>query len=499
MERLGQILNEVTALLAAGALDTAPVRCWDVRRAPEAFRFMSQARHTGKIVLTIPADPAAPRNPGTALITGGTGLLGGLVAGHLAATGQAHRVLLTSRSGPAAPDAARLAAALAEAGTAVQVTACDTADRDALTALLAGLPHDHPLTRVIHTAGVADDGLVASLTKDRVDAVMRPKADTAWHLHELTQGADLDAFVLFSSAAATFGNPGQANYAAANAYLDALASARRAQGLPAQSLAWGLWSGTSKITGSLTPADLDRLARGGLTPLTSEEGLALLETAESHDEANLVPARIELAKIRAQGQDVPPLWRALAGPSPRQRAAAGAESSGALQERLATASPADRGRIILDLVRSNAAAVLGHASGAAVEPGRAFSELGFDSLTAVELRNRLNRATALRLPATLVFDYPTPALLATYLQTELTGDEATAAPEADETTLRSILATVPLTKLRQAGLLDAILRLGDGDGDATQTPPSQEPHPDAIDTLDAESLIRMALNPEQLD
>ena len=307
--RLGQILRQAAALLAAGQLAMPPVACWDVRRAPEAFRFMSQARHTGKVVLSIPPDAAAPRRPGTALVTGGTGMIGALAAGHLAAAGRAAALVLASRSGPAAPGAAALAAALAGRGTPVRVTACDAADRAALAAVLAAVPPRCPLTTVVHAAGALDDAVTASLTPQRVEAVMRPKADAAWHLHQLTAGADLEAFILFSSAAATFGSPGQGNYAAANAFLDALASHRRAAGLPAISLAWGLWAAPSAMTGHLTGADRARMARSGIAALSAAGGLALLDAALARDEAQLVPARVDLAGLRAAGTALPPLWR----------------------------------------------------------------------------------------------------------------------------------------------------------------------------------------------
>ena len=315
--RLGEILAHVAGLLAGGELALPPVRTWDVCRAPEAFRFMSQARHTGKLVLTIPPDQAAPRQAATVLLTGGTGTLGGLVARHLAATRGARHLLLASRSGPAAPGAAALAADLARQGARVQVTACDAADRTALAGSLATIPADHPLTEVVHLAGVLDDGVTGSLTPARVDAVMRPKTDAAWNLHELTREQDLASFVLFSSGAATFGSAGQGNYSAANAFLDALAAHRRAAGRPATALAWGLWADASGMTGHLSEGDRARMARGGMAELTAAEGLALLDLATARDEALLVPIRLDVAGLRAWAAragtaEVPALLRGLA-------------------------------------------------------------------------------------------------------------------------------------------------------------------------------------------
>ena len=291
----------------------------------------------------LPPEPDAPREAGTVLVTGGTGMLGGLVARHLAGAGRARHVLLASRSGPAAPGAAAMVADLAAAGASVQLAACDAADRGALAGLLAGVPAARPLTIVMHTAGVLDDGVTGSLTPARVDAVLRPKADAAWHLHELTRDADLEAFVLFSSAAATFGGAGQGNYAAANAFLDGLASYRRAAGLPAISLAWGLWAGASAMTARLGDTDRARMARGGMTALTAEEGLALLDAAMARDEAHLVAARLEVAGLRAAaagGADIPPLWRTLVpragGPArPSAVAGAGVGAADALRRQLA--------------------------------------------------------------------------------------------------------------------------------------------------------------------
>jgi acyl carrier protein len=374
--------------------------------------------------------PGAAATAGTLLITGGTGTLGGLVARHLARTRPGTRLLLASRSGPAAPGVAALAADLAAAGASVRVTACDAADRGALAATLAAIPAAAPLAGVIHAAGVLDDGVTEALTPARIDAVMRPKADAAWNLHELTRDARPREFVLFSAGAATFGAAGQGNYAAANSFLDALACHRRALGLPAVSLAWGLWADASGMTGHLSEEERGRISRGGMTALTAAEGLALLDLALARDEALLVPARLDVRGLRAlaaSGQDVPALWHGLTGAPARPAAAAdgGTEATAALRRQLAGMAPADREQLVLDLVRAHAAAVLGFPGAEAVAPERAFKDLGFDSLTALDLRNRLTAATGLRLPATAIFDYPTPAVLAEHLRAEITADGPT--------------------------------------------------------------------------
>jgi acyl carrier protein len=338
---------------------------------------------------------------------------------------------------------------------------------------------------------------------------MGPKAGAAWHLHELTADADLDAFVLYSSAAATFGAAGQGNYSAANAFLDALAAARQSAGLPGISLAWGLWADASGLTGRLGDTGRARITRGAVSGLTAAQGLALLDAALRRDEPLLVPARLDVTGIRAaaaRGEHVPPLWHTLASPSgtspgtaagtgpagpgigPRP---AGPDAAAALTRQLAGLDPDARHGVLLDLVRGHAAAVLGHASPAALTPDRAFTDLGFDSLTAVELRNRIAAATGLTLPATLVFDYPTPAALAAHLHTELTPEAADPADGEDQ--LRQVLAGIPLTRLRDAGLLETLLQLAGLDDDAAA---SADPAGPAIDTLDAESLIRLALDTE---
>ncbi|MBV6699439.1 SDR family NAD(P)-dependent oxidoreductase [Kitasatospora aureofaciens] len=486
--------------MAAGELTRIPVRAWDVRRAREAFRFMQQARHTGKLVLTIPTAPLEfGRSGKSALVTGGTGTLGGLVAKHLVTTGRADGLVLTGRSGPAAPIAAALAAELATLGARVQIVACDAADRDALAAVMARVPAEAPLTTVVHTAGVLDDATIASLTPERVATVMRPKADGAWNLHELTQGMDLEHFVLFSSAAATFSSPGQGNYVAANAFLDALAADRRAAGLPGTSLAWGMWAEASALTGQLSDSERARINRGGIAALGADEGLALLDLALARDEAMLVPAKLDLAGLRAQAArsaEVPPLWRALvSGGAGRRSAASGGVGADSLHQQLAGLAEQDRMRLLTDLVRSHVAAVLGHTSAEAIESTRAFTDLGFDSLTAVELRNRLSTATGLRLPATLVFDYPNPTELAAFLLEKLLPEIVEhGETDAAEEKLRKTLATVPLSRFREAGLMEALMRLAGVRDDALTSDQGEEV--EDIDALDADSLIRLALDGE---
>ncbi|MFJ8166801.1 SDR family NAD(P)-dependent oxidoreductase, partial [Streptomyces sp. NPDC096136] len=379
--------------------------------------------------------PAAFPADGTVLITGASGALGRLVARHLVTEHGVRHLLLAGRRGQDAPGAAEFTRELRDLGAESRTVACDVADRDALADLLATVPAEHPLAAVVHAAGVTDDGTVTALTPDRVDRVFHPKADAALHLHELTRDADLSAFVLFSSAAGTLGSAGQANYSAANSFLDALAASRRAEGLPAVSLAWGLWAQSSTLTARLAAADRQRISRSGLIALEAEEGLALFDAACRSERAVLVPARLDTEALHAQARAgaLPPLLRKLVRTSVR-RSLEGAPQTAAGQTTAAgrlAALPADeRQAFVLDLVRTQVAAVLGHASARSVAVDRQFRDLGFDSLTAVELRNTLNSATGLRLPATLVFDHPTPEALTRLLLTELLGADADPAQPA---------------------------------------------------------------------
>ncbi|WP_433618868.1 type I polyketide synthase [Dactylosporangium sp. CA-139114] len=422
-DRIGAMLTELMDLFARGVLRPLPVRAWDVRQAPEALRFLSQARQIGKIAVTVPR----PIDPdGTILIAGGTGTLGALLARHLVRRHGARRLLLASRRGLDADGAVDLAAQLKAAGCEVTVAAADLTDADAVDELVSGVDPAAPLTAVIVATGVLDDAVIESLTAERIAAVLRAKADPARHLHHATRGTDLAAFVLFSAAAGVLGGPGQGNYAAANTYLDALAHDRRAHGHPATSLAWGRWEQASGMTGHLAAGDVRRLARAGVDALATAEALDLFDRALRSGRPLLVPTR--LAAGPGPGP-VPPLLSGLFRPARRTVAAGGAQQAAdGLRTRLEAMPDDQRGPAVLALVCAHVAVVLGHPDPAGIDPGRAFRELGFDSLTAVELRNRLGAATGLRLAATVVFDHPTPNVLAEHLLAQL----VTAAPTAGQ-------------------------------------------------------------------
>ncbi|MFE9429336.1 SDR family NAD(P)-dependent oxidoreductase, partial [Kitasatospora sp. NPDC006697] len=362
------------------------------------------------------ARAAGSESPGTALITGGTGALGAIIARHLAARPAPPHLLLVGRTGPAAAGAAELAAELRASGAEVTVAACDVADRTALAGLLAAIPADRPLRTVVHAAGVLADAVVTDLTADQLATALRPKVDAGWLLHELTLEHPVEEFVLFSSAVGTIGVPGQANYAAGNAFLDALATHRRAAGLPAVALAWGLWEETGAMTGHLGAADRGRLARYGIGPVPTALALDVLDTAT--DQEHLVVSPWDEAVLRAEA--VAGRLPALFGALLRVPVAADSRTGGgAWAARLAAVPAHDRLRTLTGLLREQTAQVLGHPEPDSIAAERAFKELGFDSLTAVELRNRINALSGLTLPATVVFEHPTVASLAERLHAAL--------------------------------------------------------------------------------
>ena len=423
---------------------------------------------------------------GTVLVTGATGALGGAVARHLVTEHGVRSLLLTSRRGADAPGAASLRDELVSLGASVTLAACDVADRESLSALLAQVPADAPLRAVVHAAGVLDDGVLTSLTPERLDTVLRPKVDAALALHELTQ--DLTAFVLFSSAAGVLGAPGQGSYAAANAFLDALAARRRAEGLPGTSLAWGLWAGG--MGEALEEADAHHI---GITALSTEDGLRLLDSSAGATEALLVPIALDTRVLASSGDDdLPAVLRGLAGTPGRRAAQDAAEDTETLAAKLGGLPVNKRTSFVLTLVRTHAAALLGHAGPEAVEPDRSFNEVGFDSLSATGFRNKLSLVTGLKLPVSLIFDYPTPRILAEHLVGELAPVAVEAAPEAvTEQGVREALAGIPLEKLRAAGLLDGLLELaGVRLPEQAEAPAVEE---DTIDDLDTDALISMAI------
>ncbi|MGW2320297.1 SDR family NAD(P)-dependent oxidoreductase [Streptomyces sp. NPDC001680] len=427
------------------------------------------------------AEPAPADWSGGVLVTGGTGALGRLVARHLVTAHGAERLVLLSRSGPEGPGAAELREELSALGAQVTIVACDAADRAALARVL----DEHPVSAVVHTAGVLADAVLTSLTPERLDTVLRPKLDAAWHLHELTRDRPLTAFVLFSSAAGLLGSPGQAGYAAGNTFLDALAAHRRSLGLPGVSLAWGAWAGSGGMAGRLGDTDTRRMASGGVLALDAAAGLDLFDTGVGRDEPVLLPARLDLAP-RAAAR-IAPLLRALVR-APRRTGPGAPAAASALRRELAALAPEERTERLLTLVRDEAGSVLGIEE---IENELPFKDLGFDSLTAVEFRNRLNEATGLRLTATLVFDHPTPAVLTEHLAAELAPRTA-GGPHDEEDTVRAALAAIPVGRLREAGLLDSLLELA-GVRPASESAAAGEPGGASIDTMDAESLISRAL------
>ncbi|WP_156746498.1 type I polyketide synthase, partial [Mycobacterium sp. E1715] len=498
-DRIAQILDELTAMFGDDVLRPLPVTRFDVRRAPAALRYLSQARHVGKVVMTMPDAWAA----GTVMITGATGMAGSALARHVVRRHDARNLVLVSRRGLDAPGAAELVTELNAAGAQVQVVACDAADREALAKVIADIPVHRPLSGVIHAAGVLDDAVISSLTPERVASVLRAKVDAAWNLHELTRDLDVSAFVMFSSMAGLAGASGQANYAAANSFLDGLAVHRRNHGLPAMSLAWGLWDQASAMTGALGAADRARFGRDGIVAMSSDEALELMDTALIVDEPFLLPAHIDLAALRVKFDSgtLPPMFVDLINAPTRRQvddSLAAAKSKSALLQRLEGLPEDEQQAVLLDLVRANIATVLGNSSPESIDPDRAFQELGFDSLTAVEMRNRLKSATGLALSPTLIFDYPNSAALAGYMHRELVGaaEQQTPAAAPGEAEIQRAVGSIPVKRLRQAGVLELLLALaneadgGRGDG---QSPAAAATSEKDIADMDLEDLVNAAL------
>jgi acyl transferase domain-containing protein/acyl carrier protein len=462
--------HDFLAALAATGEQQAAVRAGEVY-VPRLARVM------------VPDEQPLPAVDGAVLITGASGGLGGLVARHLVGSWGARNLVLAARRPDGGPGGPGLATELEELGATVRWVTCDAGDRAALAAVIDGIAaQDGGLAGVVHAAGVVDDGVLESLTPERISDVLRPKADAAWHLHELTAHLDLSFFALYSSAAGTFGGPGQANYAAANAFLDALAAVRRAQGLPATSLAWGPW-GEGGMLGELGAGDIARMSRAGMAPLSAEQGLGLFDAAARATEPHLLLTRLTPNESQVRADMLPPLLRPYFRTATRPQAAAGrpgAESVASLKEQLSRYTDDERYRAVLDVVRDAIATVLGHTSSAVVEVSRGFLEIGFDSLTAVELRNRINQVTGLKLAATLIFDHPSPEALARHLSEELASETKVSAlallSELDR--IEASLAAVPAddddrsqVTERLRGLLsawtDSRPATGDGQDDTT--------------------------------
>ncbi|WP_269475296.1 type I polyketide synthase [Nocardia wallacei] len=411
MSRVEIILDHLWCMFADGLLSPLPVQTWSIGHARDVLRHLSQGHSTGKFVLT---QPAALDPEETVLITGGTGSLGRLLARHLVTAHDCRHLVLLGRQGDRSPEGRKLADELRETGAEITLAACDVSDRAELSSVIRSIPSRHPLGAVVHAAGILDDCLFTDLTPDRLQAVLSPKAFGARHLHELTAEMNLRAFVMFSSIANVVGTAGQASYAAANAFLDALAHHRHSIGLPATSIAWGLWRQSSALTSHLDDTDRARLARHGIAPLDTADALAIFDMALELDEPLLA------ATAPAPADPATP-FAAVLGELPRQRtpAPAGNGSGPGPQDlprpELRGLSPSERVKALTALIRTHAALVLGHRDPDALATDRTFRDAGFDSLSNVELRTRLSSATGVRLTVAGILDHPTPTRLAVYI------------------------------------------------------------------------------------
>ncbi len=489
-ERIRVLLQRLCVLLREGRLQPLPLSAFDLRYAPAALRFMRNARHVGKVVLQPPR--SLERN-GTVLITGGAGSLGQAVARHLVSRHGVRHVLLTSRRGLDVSGGPEFVADLQRLGadTATLMT-CDVTDHAQVRSIINGVPANRPLTAVFHLAGILDDGMVRELTRERLVSVLRPKVDGAWNLHRLTTHLDLSAFVLFSSAAGVLGGAGQANYAAANTFLDALAAHRRSRGLAALSLAWGLWAPQGEgMTAHLTEIDLSRLRRQGMEPLSIDAGLALLDAALGRPEATLIPVELDASRLQRlyDGGVAPALLRGLLRPTLPKVSAAALESA-AFRQRISALPEAERKGALLDMVREEVAAVSGAASTASVPPARALKEIGLDSLMAVELRNRLSARSGVHLPATLAFDHPTPDRIAGFLAEKLELDELPKAPWSDDE-IRKKLSRISIESLARSGMLSDLMKFPD-QSEVTTADDASDQMRELINSVSDESLLDLA-------
>ncbi len=486
-------LDALAAVLAAGGEQQLAVRGGQVLAARmRRVEPSADALELGAGGLEAAGEPAAAGAwDGSVLITGGTGAIGSAVARHLVRERGVRSLVLLSRRGLQADGAKELEAELVGLGAQVCVHACDVGDREQLRQALSLVPSERPLSAVLHAAGALDDALIGALTVERLEGVLAPKLDAAWHLHELTADMGLGAFVLFSSAAGVVGGPGQGNYAAANAFLDALAARRQARGMAGLSIAWGWWQSVDGMTRDLSEADEARMRRSGMLALSGQEGLSLFDVACGQQRPLLVAVRLNMEVLRAQARAgaMPPMLDGLV----RLPSSAEQENAGSLARRLAGVPERQRGRVVLDLVLAEVASVLGHSSIEQIEPDRAFKDLGFDSLAAVELRNRLASACGVQLPATVVFDYPNAAALSDLLLEELSPSLAQqdANGQPTEQQLRQAISLIPMASLRDAGVMDTLLALA-GLAEQPQQD-AEEAREELIDQLDVESLVQMSL------
>lgn len=461
LDRIASMLDAIGAAFSDGTLRPLPRATYAITAAEEAFRFMAQARHVGKIVLTMPNN--SRWRDGTVAITGGLGALGLHVASALVDEGVRHLVLL-GRRGLETPGARAAVTRLEEKGAFVRVEAVDVTDGEALEGALSALDPAIPLRGVVHAAGVLDDGILADQTPTRFAGVLSAKVAGAIHLDRLTRASDLDFFVLFSSIAGTVGAPGQGAYAAANAYLDALATRRHEEGKTALSIAWGPWAEGGMMS-TLDQVSRERLARRGVIALEPPRALALFASALVRPEPVLVVASLERSALRRTfGDDVPPLWRALVPPASGSRdtrepdgAPAGASSAAAeaWRAKLATAGPEERRDAIVEVVRVEIARVLSLGA-SEVDVDRPFGELGLDSLLAVELRNALARRLGITLHATVAFDHPTALSLAAFAVQSLGGREDTASGASTSAKSSSTDAPPDATSTSSPGGVDRV-------------------------------------------